>query len=147
MSDPDKLSTPAPPSADTKPVEEIALLTDGLQGLVLDNQQLLPHAPFFGRVFNAIRGAPPGPSAGLSDSLASFLASPYVHRRTDTKDVFPGAWDCWAGGVVTAGEPPDRAAARELTEELGVSVPALEPLFRHWYRDDRTPSWAIATAP
>ena len=66
-----------------RPIEEIALLTDGLQGLVLDNQRKLPHAPFFSRVFNAIRGAPPGPSTGLSDALATFLASPYVHTRTD----------------------------------------------------------------
>jgi isopentenyldiphosphate isomerase len=62
----------------------------------------------------------------------------YVHRRTETKDVFPGQWDCWAGGVVAAGEDPDAAAVRELTEELGVRGLSLEPLFRHWYRDDRT---------
>ncbi len=35
----------------------------------------------------------------------------YVHRRTDTKDLFPGAHDVWAGGVVGAGEDPDDAAA------------------------------------
>jgi len=58
--------------------------------------------------------------------------------RTESKDVFPGQWDCWAGGVVAVGEDPDEAAARELTEELGVTGPALQPLFRHWYRDDRT---------
>ncbi|WP_019853799.1 NUDIX hydrolase [Actinopolyspora mortivallis] len=48
------------------------------------------------------------------------LRSVYVHRRTWDKDVYPGAYDCWAGGVVAAGESPDHAAARELAEELGV---------------------------
>lgn len=46
--------------------------------------------------------------------------SVYVHRRTPTKDVYPGAIDCWAGGVVGAGESPDACARRELAEELGV---------------------------
>lgn len=51
-----------------------------------------------------------------------------VHRRADTKDVFPGWWDIAAGGVVGAGEPWDDAARRELAEELGVAGVPLEPL-------------------
>ncbi len=43
-----------------------------------------------------------------------------VQRRADTKDVYPSWWDIGAGGVLTAGEEPDEAAARELYEELGV---------------------------
>ena len=78
------------------------------------------------------------PHAGTGVLLVDDAGRVYLHRRTDTKDVFPGMWDCWAGGVVTAGEDPDEAASRELAEELGVHVPGLEPLFRHWYRDDRT---------
>jgi 8-oxo-dGTP pyrophosphatase MutT (NUDIX family) len=61
----------------------------------------------------------------------------YVHRRTDTKDIFPGLYDCTAGGVIDAGENPDEAAARELREELGVEVP-LKKLFISQYVDDRT---------
>lgn len=60
----------------------------------------------------------------------------YVHRRTDTKLVHPGAWDCWAGGVVDPGEAPDAAAVRELAEELGVRAP-LVPLERFVYDDGR----------
>ena len=45
-----------------------------------------------------------------------------VHRRADTKDVWPGQWDMAAGGVVSAGESYERAAERELAEELGVRV-------------------------
>ena len=61
----------------------------------------------------------------------------YVHRRTDTKDVYPGTWDAWAGGLVRAGEDPADAASRELAEELGVHDVPLEPLFTQWFRDDR----------
>ncbi|MFD7658603.1 NUDIX hydrolase [Actinosynnema sp. NPDC059797] len=51
----------------------------------------------------------------------------YVHRRTDTKDVYPGLYDPTCGGVVAAGETPDECAARELAEELGVTA---TPAFR-----------------
>jgi isopentenyldiphosphate isomerase len=62
----------------------------------------------------------------------------YVHRRTDTKDVFPGAYDCVAGGVVLAGETPRAAAERELAEELGVSGVPLRPLLTSEYADEHT---------
>lgn len=57
-----------------------------------------------------------------------------VHRRTDDKLLFPGCWDCWAGGVVGPGEEPAAAAARELAEELGVVAP-LRELERFRYDD------------
>ncbi|MFH8346420.1 NUDIX hydrolase [Streptomyces sp. NPDC018045] len=62
----------------------------------------------------------------------------YVHRRTDTKDVYPGMHDAWAGGVVAAGEDPDEAAEREVTEELGVRGCRVRPCFRYWYADADT---------
>lgn len=61
--------------------------------------------------------------------------SVYVHRRTDTKDVHPGLHDCWAGGVILAGEAPDEAANRELVEELGVDA-APRFLFRTVHREE-----------
>jgi len=39
---------------------------------------------------------------------------PYVHRRTDTKDEYPGFLDVTAGGVCAVGEAYDDGAAREL---------------------------------
>lgn len=62
----------------------------------------------------------------------------YVHRRTDTKDVFPGRYDFAAGGVLQAGEEPYDAAVREAEEELGVSGVALTSLGEGDYADEHT---------
>lgn len=73
---------------------------------------------------------------GLWHAAASVLvrstdgASVYVHRRTDTKDIYPGMHDCWAGGVVAAGEDPAITASRELAEELGIRGVQPRFLFR-----------------
>lgn len=63
-----------------------------------------------------------------------------VHRRTDTKDVFPGAFDCFVGGVVESGESYEEARDRELAEEMGIRNVAPVELFRHRYEgpDDRS---------
>jgi isopentenyl-diphosphate delta-isomerase type 1 len=46
----------------------------------------------------------------------------YVQRRSNSKDRFPGLLDSSAAGHVDAGESYERAAQRELMEELGLSV-------------------------
>lgn len=62
----------------------------------------------------------------------------YVHRRTTTKDVFPGRYDFMAGGVVAAGEAPYDAVVRELAEELGITGADLVKLPEGDYADDAT---------
>ena len=62
----------------------------------------------------------------------------YVHRRTGTKDVFPGLHDAFVAGCLLAGEQPLDAATRELAEELGVTGVHLEPLLTEWYADAST---------
>jgi isopentenyldiphosphate isomerase len=57
----------------------------------------------------------------------------HVHRRTDTKDTFPGAYDMLPGGVCASGESYDECARRELAEELGIEGVAPEFLFFHRY--------------
>jgi isopentenyldiphosphate isomerase len=57
----------------------------------------------------------------------------YVQRRTQTKDVFPGLYDMFVGGVVQAGETYDTCALREIGEELGIVGPTPHALFRHRY--------------
>lgn len=51
-----------------------------------------------------------------------------VHRRSSTKDVWPGWLDIAVGGVVSSGETYDDAAERELSEEVGVSGVRCVPL-------------------
>ena len=58
-----------------------------------------------------------------------------VHRRADTKDVWPGYWDLAVGGVVEAGESYDTAAHRELDEEIGVTA-SLVPVGSGRYHDE-----------
>jgi isopentenyldiphosphate isomerase len=58
-----------------------------------------------------------------------------VHRRADTKDVWPGMWDLAAGGVVAAGEGYEAAAHRELAEELGIVCGELVPVGEFRYHD------------
>ncbi len=67
-----------------------------------------------------------------------------MHRRSATKDLWPGLLDCAFGGVLLAGESPEAAARRELAEEAGIADPAvpLEPLLVAWYRDADT--WYLA---
>ncbi len=67
----------------------------------------------------------------------------YVHRRTTTKDVYPGFLDVCAGGVNAAGESFDACAARELDEELGVrATPTFR--FRHRYSGPSGQVWGAA---
>jgi 8-oxo-dGTP pyrophosphatase MutT (NUDIX family) len=62
----------------------------------------------------------------------------YLHRRTTTKDVYPGLLDFAAGGVVLAGEDPGLGAVREVEEELGVTGVPLEALGVADYADEYT---------
>ena len=62
----------------------------------------------------------------------------YVHRRTETKDVYPGLYDFCAGGVLQAGEDPYTSALREVAEELGVTGVDLEPVGEADYADEHT---------
>jgi isopentenyldiphosphate isomerase len=61
-----------------------------------------------------------------------------IHRRTPTKDVFPGYWDVCVGGVPRAGESYDEAARRELGEEIGVTEAALHAVSAMQYEDEHT---------
>jgi isopentenyldiphosphate isomerase len=70
----------------------------------------------------------------------------YVHRRTDTKDVFPSMYDMFVGGVVTAGESYAAAAKREIAEELGIVGPEPRLLFHHLYKGPLNHSWVAVYA-
>ncbi|MGI8869510.1 MAG: NUDIX hydrolase [Mycobacteriales bacterium] len=78
------------------------------------------------------------PHAGTGILVRDPAGRIYVHRRADTKDINPGGYDCFAGGVVGADEAPQDCAGRELAEELGIRGPRIVPLFRQWYVDRST---------
>lgn len=59
-----------------------------------------------------------------------------VHKRADTKDVWPGSWDVCVGGVVAPGETWEHAALRELGEELGIEGVPIEFLGTGVYVDN-----------
>ncbi len=66
-----------------RPVDELALFSDGLQGLVLDGRRRVAHARFFEPMFVAVRWGGPGRSGALAQSLARFLGSRAIQARTD----------------------------------------------------------------
>jgi hypothetical protein len=62
-------------------VHELALLTDGLQGLALRFRSREVHGPFFEPMFARLRAETR--SNGLLEELRRFLGSPPVNQRTD----------------------------------------------------------------
>jgi hypothetical protein len=62
-------------------VDELALLTDGLQGLALRFADRTAHSPFFRPMFARLRAS--SGTERLSSGLRHFLASPAVNARTD----------------------------------------------------------------
>lgn len=68
------------------------------------------------------------------------LGRVYVHRRTETKDVYPGFYDVIAGGVNGVGETYEACAAREIEEELGITaLPSFR--FKHRYEGSDGRCW------
>ncbi len=58
-----------------------------------------------------------------------------VHRRAESKDLWPGLWDIAVGGVVVGDESYEVAAMRELDEEIGIRGVELEYLGDGEYSD------------
>lgn len=65
----------------------------------------------------------------------------YVHQRTDTKDLFPSYYDMMVGGALEAGEEYERAALREIQEELGVGEVPIKFLQETLYEGPKNRSW------
>jgi hypothetical protein len=64
-------------------VHEVALLTDGLQGLALRFDSREAHGPFFAPMFARLRRETATRPRALAGELRSFLDSAAVNRRTD----------------------------------------------------------------
>ncbi len=70
-------------SASAEDVHEVALLTDGLQGLALRFATREAHGPFFAPMFARLRREREGQSRPLQQELRAFLGSAPVNQRTD----------------------------------------------------------------
>ena len=64
-------------------VDEVALLTDGLQGLALRFDTREAHGPFFEPMFARLRAEGEGEPESLREELRAFLGSGPVNQRTD----------------------------------------------------------------
>ena len=69
-----------------------------------------------------------------------------VHRRTETKSTWPGAYDMLAGGVCDAGEGYDDCVRRELEEELAITGVDPERLLMHRYSGPDGEAWGAVYA-
>ena len=70
-------------AASAEDVHEVALLTDGLQGLALRFATREAHGPFFQPMFARLRREREGQSRPLQQQLRAFLGSAPVNQRTD----------------------------------------------------------------
>lgn len=73
--------------------------------------------------------------AVLSTPSTEGLSRVLLHRRAAHKDIWPDRWDIAVGGVVASGEEYDRAAARELSEEIGIAAARIVELGGGQYAD------------
>jgi hypothetical protein len=70
-------------AARARGVHEVALFTDGLQGLALSYGKREAHGPFFAPMFERLRHETAMRPRRLAGELRSFLDSPAVNQRTD----------------------------------------------------------------
>lgn len=67
-----------------QPIYEVAVFTDGIEGLVLHYASQTVHSPFFDGMFPAVRASKAnGISEDLSRQLAGYLSSPEITERAD----------------------------------------------------------------
>jgi isopentenyl-diphosphate delta-isomerase type 1 len=61
----------------------------------------------------------------------------YLQKRSIHKDIQPGKWDTSVGGHLNLGESYEKAAIRELNEELGITNAKLIYLYDYIWRTER----------
>jgi hypothetical protein len=67
-----------------RPIDEIALFTDGIENLVLHRGTKTVHDPFFNAVLKPVRDSTSvGYDESLSEKLKAYLSSPAFSERTD----------------------------------------------------------------
>jgi len=100
-------------------VDELAVFTDGIQGLALHYQTQSAHNPFFRPVFAWLRPAPDDYSEKFTASLAAYLNSPKVNESTDDDKTL----------IIATRRPPAEAAVpspEQMPHEQGDAATALQ---------------------
>lgn len=64
-------------------IDEVALFSDGLQGITLNYEKKLAHTPFFSPSFAWLRPFAEGHLENLSHSLELYFNSPIINEKTD----------------------------------------------------------------
>jgi hypothetical protein len=96
-------------------IDEIAVLSDGIEPLVLEYSTQTVFAPFFDKMFPAVRALETeGIDQGLSNALATYLDSPAICARTDDDKTLVLATRISAN---TAPPPHDSIIQSEDTDE------------------------------
>lgn len=101
-------------------IDEIALLSDGLQPLALQYQDQTAFAPFFRPILTRLRAESAGHSPTVSGLLASSLGSSRVNERTDDDKTLVVATH--RPGVVSAIAAPPAPARSEDSEDKARSA-------------------------
>lgn len=110
------------------PVDEIVAIVDAHNNVVAAaprsemRRKRLPHRSTYVMVFNS-------------------QGELYVQKRSLSKDIFPGYYDPFAGGVVLAGESYEVGAKRELEEEMGIRDVPLTRHFEFYFEDEQSCVW------
>jgi hypothetical protein len=69
--------------ASKRSIEELAIFSDGIEHLVLNNATKQVHAAFFDAMFPPVRQSSAGLNSKLSSDLQAYLLSPRIADRTD----------------------------------------------------------------
>jgi hypothetical protein len=101
-------------------VDEVAVLTDGIQGLALHYQSQTAHNPFFQPIFAWLRPAPEGYSDKFTASLAAYLNSPKVNESTDDDKTLVLATRRESSAI------PPSSPPEQTTQEQGDAATALQ---------------------
>ena len=75
-------------------IQEVAVFTDGMQNLVLNEEKQTAHSPFFRPIFAALRKANEGCAEALQNGMVEYLMSLRVTERTDDDKTLIFATKC-----------------------------------------------------
>jgi len=73
---------------------------------------------------------------GITIFLLNSKKEVFVHQRASIKKAYPNYWDIFINGFCSSGEDYEKAALRELREEVGVNAEKLDFIKKIRYKSD-----------